>query len=375
MPIAFTPSKPLTLGVELELQLVDWRRDYDRCPGAPKVFERLGGEHPHIKHEIFQSMVEIDTGICATVAEVTRDLGAAHATLRAACDDLGLCLAGGGTHPFARFQERLLFPSERYRELLARNRWLARRLSIFGLHVHLGMRDGDHAIAMMNAIGPYLGHLLALSSSSPFWNGHETGLASSRVTVFEAVPTAGTPPTFERWSEFETLFDVLVRSRAVTSVKDLWWDMRPSPGYGTLEIRICDAPATLSEVSAIVALLFCLATELDADHRDGRRFAPVPSWLLRENKWRAARHGVDADLVVDTTGDTALARDDLARMVDRLLPTARRLGCEGELRRVDGMLAGGCSYERQRRLFAETLSLPSVAQALVDELRRDEALR
>ncbi len=363
----------MTLGVELELQLLDWRT-FDLCPAAPRILEKLGGESARIKPEIFQSMIEINTGICRNVAEVRRDLSGSLARLRGACDALGVELAAGGSHPFANYATRLLYPSDRYRSLIERNQWLARRLLIFGLHVHVGMRDGDHAIAMMNAIGPYLGHLLALSASSPFWFGDETGLASSRVTIFESVPTAGTPPTFTNWAAFETFYDKMISTRSIESMKDFWWDVRPNPNFGTLEIRICDGPQTLTEIIALVSLLQVLLEHCDERYRAGESFPTPPAWLLRENKWRAARHGVDADLLVDFGSTSRPFRAELARMLLELETTAKRCGCAEELATVEQVLAKGCGYERQRAVYKESRSLGAVASLLVNELREDSLL-
>jgi glutamate---cysteine ligase / carboxylate-amine ligase len=359
----------MTLGVELELQLLDWRT-FDLCPAAPRVLEKLGGESARIKPEIFQSMIEINTGICRNVAEVRGDLSSSLAKLRVACDALGVELAAGGSHPFADYAKRLLYPSQRYRHLIERNQWLARRLLIFGLHVHVGMRDGDHAIAMMNGIGPYLGHLLALSASSPFWFGEETGLASTRVTIFESVPTAGTPPVLANWAAFEAFHDKMIASRSIESMKDLWWDVRPNPNFGTLEVRICDGLQTLDEIIALVAFLQVLLEHLDERYRAGESFPPPPSWLLRENKWRAARHGVDANLLVDVGATDRPLRSEVERLLADLQPTAARCSCSEELRTIKLMLEKGCGYHRQRAVYAESRSLAAVASLLVDELRR-----
>ena len=370
MGLQFNHSPTMTLGVELELQLLDWRT-FDLCPAAPRILEKVGGESARIKPEIFQSMIEINTGICRNIAEVRRDLSGSLAQLRVACDALGVELASGGSHPFADYATRLLYPSDRYRYLIERNQWLARRLLIFGLHVHVGMRDGNHAIAMMNAIGPYLGHVLALSASSPFWFGEETGLASTRVTIFESVPTAGTPPTFSDWAAFEAFYDKMIASRSITSMKDLWWDVRPSPSFGTLEIRICDGPQTLGEILALVSLLQVLLEHFDDRYRAGESFPPPPSWLLRENKWRAARHGVDADILVDFAATARPLRSELDRLLAELLATSTRCGCAVELATIVHMLEKGCGYERQRALYKESRSLGAVASLLVNELRHD----
>jgi carboxylate-amine ligase len=372
MPLAFTHSPHLSLGVELELQLLD-PESRDLSPASSRILEAVGTDHPNIRPEIFQSMLEVSTGVCASVQEVRRDLEATLALVRQAADEAGAALAASGSHPFARYHERLLYPAERYQHLIDRHRWLARRLAIFGLHVHLGARDGPHAMALINGLIPYLPHVLALSASSPFWQGQDTGLASSRITIFEALPTAGHPCVFETWQDFERAFDGMLASRAIRSVKDIWWDIRPSPGYGTVEVRVADSPATVSETMAIVALIHSLGAWIDEEYRQPTgRLRVQPYWAVRENKWRASRWGLDAETIVDDTGQTVVLREDLQAILEDLAPHAARVGARAELEGIARTLAHGASYQRQRRIYAATGSLPAVVDALIQELARDE---
>jgi carboxylate-amine ligase len=374
-PIAFVRSPKLTLGIEVELQILDWRT-HDLCSGARRLLQYLARsskmEHACIKPELFQSMIEVNTGICADVAQVRHDLSTAFTQVRLAGEALGLEFASVGTHAFANYEDMVVFPAERFRYILNRNRFLGRRLLIFGLHVHVGMRDGDMAIDMMNAVLAKSPCFLALSGSSPFWRGDDTGLASSRTTVFEAMPTAGTPPTFDSWAQFEEHVNVLMTSRSIESLKDLWWDVRPSPEYGTLEMRICDALPTLSETIALVALVQAFVARCDDMRRAGHRFPRPPKWLLRENKWRATRWGVDAELVVDERGHVRKLRDELERMLVECEPYAERLGCLADMRRVASMVEAGCSYRRQREVYKHTRSCAAVMQSLAYELASDE---
>jgi carboxylate-amine ligase len=374
-PIPFAKSPGHTLGAEVELQILDWK-SHDLCSGARRLIHYLGKssklEHASIKPELFQSMIEVNTGVCRNVGEVRHDLQNAFGELRMAGEALGLEFASAGTHAFASYEGRVVYPSERFRYVLERNRHLARRLSIYGLHVHMGMPDGDTAIAMMNAVLPKAPYFLALSGSSPFWKGEDTGLVSCRTTVFESMPTAGTPPTFRSWADFEAHAEVLTTSRSIESLKDLWWDVRPSPAYGTLEVRICDTLPTLSETVALVALMHTYVVRCEDMRRAGHRFEPPPTWLLRENKWRATRWGVDAELVVDERGTVRKLRAELERMLLECEPYAERLGCVAELRRVAAMADGGCSYRRQRDVYRNTRSCAAVMQSLAHELVSDE---
>jgi carboxylate-amine ligase len=369
MPLAFSSSPTMSLGVEVELQLLD-RLTMALTPAAPRLFERVEAT-PALKPEIFCSMVEVVTGVCDDASQVRRDLDTTLAHLRTACAEIGVAVAGGGAHPFSLYRDRVPYPGERYTSVLAREQWLARRLAIFGLHIHLGMRDGDHAMRMMNALLPYTPHLLALSASSPFWEGADTGLADARVTVFESMPTAGVPPTFARWADFEQAYEALLRTESISSIKDLWWDIRPQPQLGTLELRICDTPQTLSEITALVAFAQCLAVWLD-DRGAGAPppAQPVALWV-RQNKWRVARHGLDAKIVTGDGLAVAPVRAEIAKLLARLGPIAAQLGVDRELAGVARILASGAGYARQRGAFAASGSLQAVADLLIREFDSD----
>ena len=367
--LSFKSCPSLTLGVEMELQILD-ARSLDLTDAASRIFRALGGEQPRIKPEIFRSMLEINTPVCETVRQVREELRSAIDEVRAAAPP-SLRFAGAGSHPFARYSQRTLSPSRRYRMLVERNQWVARRIMIFGLHIHAGMRDGEHAIAMINGLLPYLPYFLALSASSPFWQAQDTGLASSRITVFEALPTMGHAPTFRSWNEFRLLYDGLVAARSIASIKDLWWDIRPHPEYGTVELRICDGLPTLSEAVAVVALFQALVHRLDAEIKGGRIPEPPPDWLIRENKWRASRHGLDAEIIVDGEGRTVRLRREMKALLESLRESAAALGSEACFEVLARMMKTGCSYERQRRVDLKNRSARAVAEALAEEFRTD----
>lgn len=361
------------MGVEVELQILD-AKTKDLSPSSPKIFEKLGGEQTHIKPELIQSMIEINTGVCKTIGEVKKDLETQIARLEAIGKELGVEFASSGSHPFARYSDRIPYPADRYKYLIDRNRWMARRLMIFGLHVHVGMLDHHHAMAMNNAVMPYLPHLLALSASSPFWQGKETGLASSRVTIFEALPTGGHPCTFQTWDDFVFFYDSMVASKSISSIKDIWWDIRPHPEYGTVEIRVCDGPQTLRETVALVAFVQCLYAWLNERHRGGERFTPPPYWILRENKWKASRYGLEAEVILDATGKTGLLRDEIEMLVERFAPLADSLGCAEELADVRRMIHHGLGYERQLRVFEKEGTFLAVTESILQDFKRREPL-
>ena len=368
--LEFARSEPHTLGVEVELQVVD-RQTMELTAKAPQLLSRWAGK-PRVQPEIFQSMLELSTGICATPDDAEADLRETAARLMPIAREHEVRFIATGTHPTARYQERKLFPAARYHGLIARNQWIARRLLIFGLHVHIGMPDPETAIAVQNELLYDLGLLLAASTSSPFWQGEATGLASSRITVFEALPTGGTPTLVHDWNEFCELVERLQKAQAITSLKDLWWDIRPSPRYGTIEIRVCDGLATISETAMIVALSQALARRASERVAAGVGRTFPPAWRIRENKWRASRHGMEADLVVGNDGSTQPAREYLRATIEQLVADGH---LEGQSRHAEALrnLANGAptSAERQRALYERTGTFDSVTRALAEEFESD----
>jgi len=355
MRIPFHSSERASLGVEWELQLVN-RETRELSAGAVEILEEIRpdgeDEHPKAKHELLQSTIEIITGICSTVAEAKADLAGTLAEVTAAAEHHGLGVICAGTHPFTDWQTQQISPKERYRQLVERMQWLARRLQIFGVHVHVGVRAPEKAVPIVNALCQYVPHFLALSASSPYWVGGDTGLASARTKVFESMPTAGLPYQLSGWNEFESYMETLISTNAIESVREVWWDIRPHPGFGTVELRICDGLPTLDEIGAVAALSQCLVEQFDTQLDRGYTLPSPAGWVLRENKWRAARYGLDADIVVDEKGTVRPVRQALGDLLEELAPTAKRLDCEAELADVERILAVGASYQRQRAVAA-----------------------
>ena len=368
--IPFHGSPRPTLGVEVELQILD-PQTCNLKQGSTQILDRLG-DHPRVKQELTQSTVEVITGICDSVADATADLRGSMQELYSLGDELGLTFASAGTHPFGQWRDQKIFPNDRYQSLVDKIQWPARRLLIYGLHVHVGVGSGEKAIAVMNALTTYLPHLLALSASSPFIDFEDTGLASARSKIFEAMPTAGLPYRLANYGEFQTFMNTLVRARAIESVREIWWDIRPHPGFGTLEIRICDAPSTLEEIAALTALVQCLVVVLGERYEAGVPMGVLQPWIVRENKWRACRHGLDADVILTNDGDHGPLRMLVPELIGRLGPVASRLGCSDELASVQA-LVDRASYERQRARYSETNRLPDVVAMLAAELRESVA--
>jgi carboxylate-amine ligase len=364
------------LGVEVEYELVD-RATRELVSEATPILEVLGkghpgDEHPKAKHELFECTVEIITGICQTASEAKADLATTLAELRDEAESRGLAVLCSGTHPFSDWREQVISPNERYEVLVDEMAWMAQRLQIFGVHYHVGVRSPEKAVAIANALSGYIPHLLALSASSPYSEGHDTGLASSRSKIFEGLPTAGLPEQIVNWQEFEQFMETLVSAEAIGTIREVWWDIRPHPDFGTVELRMCDGIPTLHEVTALAALSQSLVHWLDTLHDRGYQL-PVPrEWILRQNKWRAARHGLDADLIIDERGDRQPLRSAVEDLLEELGPIAQRLDCPEELDSVHRILEHGGSYQRQRAVFARDEKLTAVVDALCRELETDE---
>lgn len=367
MTIPFTPSNSLTLGVELELQLID-PKTLDLSPRSIELLNEIG-DHPFIVPEVMQSMLEIKTDICQNVQQAELQLQDLLKIIKKASDKIGLAFACAGTHPTAKHWERKIYPLPRYQELIDRNQFISRRLIIFGMHVHIGMKDGQQCIDFMNEFLYEIPILLALSASSPFWEGIDTGLASSRITIFEAIPTGGHPCQMKSWEDFENLIHVLTKAKSIKSYKDIWWDLRPSPGYGTLEIRICDGMPTLKENMANVALIHCLASYYQDQHQNGIKREILPDWLIRENKWRASRHGLEADLVTSINGDSSSLKELTLKLVERLNPYFIKFGYAEYEAMILHTLKGFTSYQRQKAVFKDSNDLNEVTKLLINEMR------
>ena len=372
MEIEFHSSQRSSLGVEMELQIVD-RETRELSSAASKILAELGaghpdGRHPKAKHELLESTIEVITGVCQTAADARSDLEETLGELRSHTGDAGLELLCSGTHPFSSWSAQQVSPDARYHHLIEQVQWPARRLQIFGIHVHVGVRSAAKAIAISNALGVYIPHLLGISASSPYWQGHDTGLASARSKVFEGLPTAGLPYQFENWEEFQRFMKALMFANAITTIREVWWDIRPHPVFGTVELRICDGIPTLGEVVSVAALSQCLVEWMDQRHERGERLEVQPDWIVRQNKWRAARYGVEAEIIVDGEGHVVPLREALHRLTDELSPVARQLGCENELAGIFTM-SERPSYLRQREIVAGGGSLADVVDCLVTELR------
>ena len=367
MRIDFHASDGPTLGVEWELALVDAQTG-DLTPRAADVL--AAAANPKAKKELLVNTVEAVTGICRTVGEATADLDETVRSLRATAEGLGVELFSAGCHPFARWEEQEVSEGDRYATLIDRTRWWGRQMVIYGVHVHVGVRSVEKVMPIVTSMLTWFPHLQALSASSPFWAGQDTGYASNRALLFQQLPTAGLPFHFTSWPEYESYVQDLTTTGVIDGLADIRWDVRPAPHLGTVEVRVCDGLPTLREVGAVTALVQCLVVDLDARLDDGQALPVMPPWHVQENKWRAARYGLDAEIILDAQSRERLVTDDLHDLLERLTPTARRLRCEAELATVADIPRRGASYQRQRAVASQAGGdLRAVVRSLVDELR------
>ena len=367
--INFTSNERPTLGIEIELGLVN-----DRTMALSNSFPELssqlaGNDQLQIKPELMQCVVEIITGVCETVDEAEVDLSSKIAAVEAATDQLGLRLWWGATHPFSLWREQKISPDDRYHQLVELLQELARRLVTFGLHVHVGVDSGDKAVMICDRILRHLPSLLALSSSSPFWEGRKTGLQSHRSKVMEGLPTAGMPTLMRNWSEYVWLVNHMVDTGFINTIREIWWDVRPHNNFGTVEVRVCDMPGNLEDTLAIAALVQCLVKALSDEIDGGTYQHDCHPMMVRQNKWRATRFGTQAHLVDSYTCQIMTVEQTIDELVQKLVPTAKALGCEHHLDRCRHMAASPSWADRQLSIMDETGSAEEVVRQMTKASR------
>jgi carboxylate-amine ligase len=362
----FGRSRQFSLGVEEEFQLLH-AETYELASRYGEVEDAVDAAEQEVKPELLQSVAETATPVAATAAEVIDGARELRRRLRDAAEERDSLIAAAGTHPFSRYEHQDFTQKGRYLELGDAMQWVAERMLIFGTHVHIGVDSADKAVAVANALRTWLPELLALSANSPFWQARDTGLAATRIKVFDTFPRSGLPPSFASFEEFRRLVERGIRTKSFSDYTYLWWDLRPHPKLGTIEVRICDAQTRLENLTAIVALVQSLvATLAERWERDGR--LPVqPALLIDENRWRAARHGLAGELIDLERDEEVPSRQAVLALVERAEEAARRLGCAVELAEVARLCERGTGADEQRRRHEETGSLLAVAQWLAAE--------
>jgi carboxylate-amine ligase len=369
-----------TVGIELELGLLD-AETLALSSAYGLVSARLAaegypdGESAFFKQELMQCVLEIITRVCDSVSDAERDLRGKLAVVESACDALGLRLWWGATHPFSSWEEQRITPDDRYLQLVNLLQEMARRLVTFGLHIHVGVDSGDKAVMICDRIMRHLPTLLALSVSSPFWEGRRTGLHSHRSKVMEGLPTAGLPTQMRNWSEYVWLVNHMIETGFINTVREIWWDVRPHHNFGTVEVRVCDMPGNLPDTLALAALVQCLVKALSDEIDNGTYQHDSHPMMVQQNKWRAARFGNQARLVDTNTYRSASVVDTVEHLVGALRKSAAELECEKYLEHCLTMARGTSAAQRQIDLMAETSDPREAVRKLVEDARITEPQR
>ena len=358
----FSKSAALTLGVELELQIVG-RHDYDLTPGAADLLRLLEKQkYPGaIVPEITDSMIELSTGICTGHADALSQLGEIRDALVYSADKLGVALSGGGTHPFQDWSQRRIFDKPRFRQLSELYGYLSKQFTIFGQHVHIGCPDADGALRLLHGMSRYIPHLIALSASSPYVQGTDTGFHSARLNSVFAFPLSGRAPFARTWDELDVYFGKMARTGVVKSMKDFYWDIRPKPEFGTIEVRVIDTPLTIEKAAALAGFIQCLARWMTLE----RPFEPAEDDYLPYtfNRFQACRFGLDGVFVDPGTGEQRLLRDEIDSLFTRLEGHAIELRAENAIRLLRTELSGeGNDATWIRRTMADERLLAEVVR-------------
>ncbi|WP_293950538.1 glutamate--cysteine ligase [uncultured Corynebacterium sp.] len=369
MAIEFKRSPRPTLGVEWEVALVD-PVSRDLAPRASEILEIVAKNHPEVRleREFLQNTVELVTGICDTVPQAMDELSHDLAAVKEAADELGLRLWSSGSHPFSDFRENPVSEKGAYDEIIARTQYWGNQMLIWGIHVHVGISHEDRVWPIINALLTNYPHLLAMSASSPAWDGLDTGYASNRTMLYQQLPTAGLPYQFQNWDEWVSYMEDQDKSGVINHTGSMHFDIRPASKWGTIEVRVADSTSNLRELSAIVAFTHCLVVHYDRMIDRGEELPTLQQWHVAENKWRAARYGLDAEIIISRDTDESMVQDEIRRLVARLMPLAAELGCERELDLVLEILERGGGYERQRRAFKRTGTWTTAVDLACDEL-------
>lgn len=357
-----------SLGVEIELQLIDAQTLALRNAIGDILPEVPSALADRVKPEIMQCYLEINTEICQTAADVSRDLSEKLSVVEQIVERHGLRLFWAATHPFSHWHEQQISPDDRYHGLVDLLQETARRLVTFGLHVHVGVDSGDKAIMICDRMLRHLPTLLALSANSPFWSGRNTGLHSQRSKVMDDLPTAGLPPVMRNWSEYVWLLNHLIDTGFIRSLREVWWDIRPHHNFGTVEVRVCDMPPDLPTVVGLAALIQCLVRDLSRQIDEGTYLPDGHPFMNRQNKWRACRYGMAAELVDPFTAEARPVRRIVADLVETLIRRGvpEELGCLRELEMVLDMAEQPTGSERQVAIFEQTGDLHQVVRQMLD---------
>lgn len=374
------PGSGPTVGIEYELALIDSEgqlvnRAQAVIDAASPMLAKGEAEVPRLEREFLANTVEVVTGVCDTIPQAMKQIRGGVRAVAEAAEGEGLAVWSAGSHPFAQWEDQEVSDKGTYSEIIERTQFWGRQMLIWGLHVHVGVSEQRRVWPIINALMVKFPHLLALSASSPAWNGVDTGYASNRTMLYQQLPTADIPYTFRCWAEYEDYMEQQGRSGVTSHTGSMHFDIRPAVEYGTVEVRVCDAPASLDDVESIAALIHALVVFYDKrlgeyidahgpDVSDEELFGVLPSlphWHNAENKWRAARYGLDALVIADRDVREVDVREDLAALVEMLRPVANELGCAQALERVLSIEPG---YVAQRRADSWKAAVLDTSQVL-----------
>lgn len=374
MPLEFSSSEPLSLGVELELMVLN-THDYNLVRGAPDLLARLekvdlDGE---VKPEITESMIEVNSAVNSTYADLLEELVHVRDAIVVAAERLNVAVAGGGSHPFHKWSDRRIFPTERFQRVSNLYGYLAKQFTVFGQHIHVGVANGDDAVYLTHRLSRYVPHFIALSASSPFSQGQDTSFETSRLHAVSSFPLSGRMPGVHSWSEFNRYFDEMLGYGIVGSMKDFYWDIRPKPEFGTVEIRICDTPLTVETAAQLAAYAQTLAADL-LRNRVAGELEPM-NRVYGYNRFQACRFGFEGVIVDADRNRHVRIRDDMMETLERLAPSAAELGTAVPLLSLAGLSARESNDSRWlRERYVETKSLTDVVR-LQAQRWRDEPVR
>src|SRR5215203_3966813 len=357
-----------SIGIEEEYQTIDPNTfDLRSHINAEIIAKGKRQLDERIKAEMHQSVVEVGTGVCRTIREARADIVNLRRAMVELAQSNGLLLVAGATHPFADWRVQDIYPDERYLQVVEDMQLVARSNLIFGLHVHIGIEDRETGIHLMNQMRYFLPHLLALSANSPFWIGLNTGLKSYRCKVFDKFPRTNIPDTFNSWADYESFVNLLVKTNSIDNAKKIWWDVRPHPFFSTIEVRICDIPMRADETLAIAALIQATMAKLYKLHSRNQGFRMYSRALIMENKWRAARYGLDGKMI-DFGQETEVPTKELMlEYLDFVDDVLDELDSPNEVEYIKTMLDRGAGADRQLRVFSETNDLKKVVEYIVSE--------
>lgn len=347
MKLQFQGQTQPNIGLGTELQIIH-NQTAQPLPLAPEILKEI--QDPRIRIGLFKSVLELDTHLHPQLNQALQELKQMIDLLRQACTKRNATLLSTGTHPLAHWSKLQPVPDPTRQPMLERLAWVGKRMAIYGLRIHVGVPTGEYAIAIMGGLRVLIPLLVALSASSPFWNGYDTGLASARARIIENVPNAGIPPKIINWAEYVRYVKTLRSAEAIQDLSEIWWDIRPAHKRGTVRVQAADTPHTLREMALLAAIVYASVYTLVQNYQNGEPFLEQQHWIVRENKWRAARFGLEAHLILNSQGHTLPLIEFLHHTLQKISNTAKQLHCYNQLENIHEILAYGPGYIRQKML-------------------------